>query len=377
MRKWKVRTARTAICAALGITVCAVPLRAAVQYSDLGTVGGHISWAAGINNAGQVAGYATTSGDATAHAFLYGSGGMSDLGTLGGKVDYSLAYGINSAGLVVGGSNTGPGPYHAFMYSNGTMSDLGTLGGGDSSAYAINNAGQVVGVARTTANAAQHAFSYTIGGGMRDLGTLGGLFSWAYGVNNAGQVVGQASTIGGAEHAFLYSNGSMSDLGGLGGTYSTAYGINGTGQIVGDADDSLGVLHAVLWDAQHVTQLSTLAGGNLSQAYAINSYGEIVGRSDVAASGGYNHAVVWYHGGMVDLNNVVDPSVFGAGWVLTEARGINDNGDIVGLAQNIYTGNSHAFELSGVAMPVPEPASAILALGGLALLVRKRHRFSK
>lgn len=372
MRKWKIRATRAAMCAALGVTICAAPLRAAVQYTDLGTLGGHISWAAGINNAGQVVGYATTSGDATNHAFLYGNGGMSDLGTLGGNVDYSSgAYGINNAGQVVGGSN------HAIMYSNGTMSDLGTLGGSYSNAYAINDAGQVVGVASTTANASQHAFSYTVGGGMRDLGTLGGFLSSAYGVNNAGQVVGQASASGGAVHAFSYSNGSMSDLGDLGGTYSVAYGVNGAGQIVGDADDSLGMVHAVLWDAQHVTQLSTLAGGNLSQAYAINSYGEIVGRSDVAASGGYLHAVLWYHGGMVDLNNVVDPSVFGAGWVLTEARAINDNGVVAGLAQNIYTGSSHAFELSGVAIPVPEPTSAMLALSGLALLARQRLRFSK
>ena len=73
---------------------------------------------------------------------------MTDLGTLGG--DYSIAYGINDMGQVVGESTTDNGQTHAFITGpDGVgMTDLGTLGGDYSLAFGINDAGQVVGVLR-------------------------------------------------------------------------------------------------------------------------------------------------------------------------------------------------------------------------------------
>lgn len=64
-----------------------------------------------INDAGQVTGYT-----GAAHAFLYSNGILSDLGTLGGNISYG--YGINSFGHVVGSSQLPPsiGDLHAFIY---------------------------------------------------------------------------------------------------------------------------------------------------------------------------------------------------------------------------------------------------------------------
>ena len=73
-----------------------------------------------------------------------GSGGAryayKDLGTLGGRL--SEAYGINDAGVVVGAANTQSGETHAFLWTLGSpMRDLGSLSpstGGNSWANAIN-----------------------------------------------------------------------------------------------------------------------------------------------------------------------------------------------------------------------------------------------
>ena len=124
-------------------------VRAAVLYSvtDLGTLGGTLSGANGINDAGQIVGSSMTTGDAAYHPFLYSGSTMTDLGTLGGT--YSETHGINSSGQVVGWSYTGTGIFgtdvHAFLYSGSTMTDLGTLGGSSSYAFGINSSGQVVG----------------------------------------------------------------------------------------------------------------------------------------------------------------------------------------------------------------------------------------
>jgi probable HAF family extracellular repeat protein len=49
---------------------------------------------------------------------------------------------------------------------------------------------------------------------------------------------------------------------------------------------------------------------------------------------------------MLDLNNLTPPD---SGWLLTEAKDINDAGQIVGIG--IVDGRQHAFLLTPVALP--------------------------
>ena len=118
--------------------------------------------ASGINDAGEVVGSAVMSSTATGyHAYSFnisGSGGMQDLGTLGG--DFSWADGINSAGQIVGTSTTttADNMEHAFIYSGGTMMDLNSLipasSGWDlAEAEAVNNSGWIVGYGVNSAGA--------------------------------------------------------------------------------------------------------------------------------------------------------------------------------------------------------------------------------
>src|SRR5262249_12204264 len=138
--------------------------------------------AADLNQAGQVVGYATTA-DGFNHAFLWDNGTMIDLGTLGGT--YSYAQGINDLGQVVGyAAVPGDVSSHAFLVTphegvwfqdsdldgrNDFMIDLGTLNvSSHSQAHDINNAGQVVGVS------GNRVFLWDAVNGMTDLGTPAG-----------------------------------------------------------------------------------------------------------------------------------------------------------------------------------------------------------
>lgn len=141
--------------------------------TDLGVFDGTSSYALGINNSGQIAGYTFTS-SGNLHAFLYSSGSPTYLGDLGGGS--SLAEGLNDLGQVVGYSETSTGCNHAFLYSGGSMSDLGTLGGlyVNSLALSINTSSQIVGYSYVSSSNSDHGFLYTSGVGMQDLNILYG-----------------------------------------------------------------------------------------------------------------------------------------------------------------------------------------------------------
>jgi probable HAF family extracellular repeat protein len=211
-----------------------------------GSIG--ISAATAISNGGgQVVGLSTTLD--SIHSFLWSDrNGMQDLGTLGGAV--SVARGVNDREQVVGASATTDAA-HAFIWSRQTgMQDLGTLGGTFSLATGINQGGQVVG-ASLTSTGDLHAFVWTRGSGMRDLGTLGGSFSVANAIDEIGRVVGLAATPTEA-HAFVWTEASgMQDLGvlidapGLG--LSEALAISPNRIIVGAGTTSSGSVRALSW----------------------------------------------------------------------------------------------------------------------------------
>ncbi|HEV3136479.1 MAG TPA: hypothetical protein VGZ26_01220, partial [Pirellulales bacterium] len=162
---------------------------------------------------------------------------ITDLGTLGGSMSYG--YGINASAQVTGYANkTGNAANHAFLY-DGTMHDLGTLGGSDSQGASINDSGQVAGTSTMPGDAVAHAFLYS-GGVMTDLGTPSGyVTSWGDGINDSGQVSAKAYTTNNAVvHAFLYSNSAWTDLGTLGGTDSEGEGINASGQVTGSSNNA-------------------------------------------------------------------------------------------------------------------------------------------
>ena len=276
---------------------------------DLGTIGGHFSFAWGINRRAEVVG-GSEGKDGAFRAFLWRRGTMTDLGTLDRGHGSSIASGINDAGDVVGASSSRDGISRAFLWRQGNMTELLTPGG-ESAAKAINNLGQIVGFAGTSGE--EHAALWQ-NGGFTDLGTLGGAFSEANDINDKGQVVGLSRFSPESEdlHAFLWQNGVMTDLGTLGGPNSSAYGINADGGIVGGSETADGVEHAVLWKGRRIIDLG------LGRALAINADETKVG----PVGGGDAVPVVWRFRKAAGL-----PTLGRFGGASTD---VNDRGQIVG-----------------------------------------------
>ena len=265
---------------------------------------------------------------------LYSNGTLTDLGTLGGTA--SRAAGINARGQIVGDSYlNGNTVDHAFLYSNGVMSDLGTLGGSNSSAVAINDLGQVVGSSQTLghndSSSGFEGFIYN-SGVLKDIESTIGTSGFPQAINDTGQmsvdVAVNASTD--TYHAFLYNGTALIDLGTLGGRTSSGSAINNSGQIVGIAD-TLSSTHAFIYSGGKMTDLGTL-GGTTSNAQDINAAGQIVGNSQIPIPGGFAPRAFLYSGATkYELNGMLDSS--GAGWAVQSASGINDDGWIAAKAE--------------------------------------------
>ncbi|HET6246368.1 MAG TPA: hypothetical protein VFE47_01620 [Tepidisphaeraceae bacterium] len=240
--------------------------------------GGAVTHAYSVNSRGDVTG--ETSVGNYQHAYFFSNGVMHDLGTLGGHT--SFAYAINDADTIVGGSYIrGDKLVHAFIWTPLTgMKDLGTLGGGFSLAYAISPSGQIAGYS-TNARGQNHAF-LDVSGKMQDLGTLpGGALSISYAINATGQMAG-AAKIGNNENAFICAAGKFTNLGTLGGSSSLAYGINNSAAAVGlSAIKGSTTTHAFVYHGGKMYDLNQEiapgSGWTLLGAFAINNAGEIAG----------------------------------------------------------------------------------------------------
>ncbi|NJA04929.1 hypothetical protein HC024_04105 [Methylococcaceae bacterium WWC4] len=355
---------------------------ATYSFYDLGTAGGPYSMALAINNVGQITGTNSRGTSTRDDGWVFSTWN----GTTMSVGDYdSHGMAINSSGQVAGGFAPRSFWIFASTWNGSVRTDLNDLGGRSdplwSDATGINDLGQVVGISKAPGTTAPTPVLWNNNINPTVLNTLGGQSGRAFGINNSGLAVGDSFTTGdGASHASLWNTNnqnSPSDLGTLGGTDSSALAINAGNQIVGwsSTTDDLAE-HAVLWDGDTINDLGTLGGLN-SRAQALNVAGAIVGWSELA--NGSRHASLWNGGGILDLNSLLDPALISAGWVLTDAAGINDHGWIVGTATNSLLGitDGHAFLLSPTAVPVPGAVWLFgSALAGLLSATRRKSAVS-
>jgi probable HAF family extracellular repeat protein len=318
--------------------------QATYRIEPLGELDGCTSYAAvaaGLNDAGQIAGSACTP-TSSDHAFLWKNDGspMMDL-TPAHPASSSHAQALNKSGLVTGEDSSAG----AFVAGHGTLTMIPDgLGGNTVIPWAINGRGQVTGFAYTAGDSDVHAFLWKNDGTpMLDLGSLGDGDSNGNSINASGQVVGAAS-VPGFQHAFVWKNDGtpMQDLGTLGGGSSEALFINTSGQIAGDSDIFVNKhfqTHTVLWknEGTSMQDLGTL-GGTYSSPTALNDAGQVAGNSYTRASGRKNpHAFVWLNDGtpMKDLGTL--------GGRNSRANDMNSSGQVTGNSHLADNRKQHAF----------------------------------
>jgi probable HAF family extracellular repeat protein len=290
---------------------------------DLGTLGGpnsNVQWP-GLNNGGMIVGISETAtidplGEewscsaffptVTGHTcvgFVWENGVMTPLPTLGGNNGF--ATGVNNRGQVVGWAETSVHDptcnapqvlqFLAVMWEpkKGTMQELPPLpGNSTSAATAINGRGQAVGISGDCDVAvgrfsARHAVLWEAGA-VTDIGNLGGV-SWhtPMAINERGDIVGFSNPPGDNDgsfiaHAFLWTREQgIQDLSLFpGDDFSQAFSINTRGQVVGRSCGPSGC-RAVLWQDGVRLDLNQLVGPNfadkLLSARDINEAGQITG----------------------------------------------------------------------------------------------------
>jgi len=353
------------------------------QVSTLPSLGGTSSGGNSINNQSWAAGYSRMP-NRDRHAILWRNSALTDLGTLGGP-NSSVTWNVkNTAGIIVGISQTADPqllgeswssanfystPHNVgyinlgFVWQQGQMRGLPNFPGGNNGfATGANNLGQVVGWAENGVHDPSCCCTQVLQfrpamwtlGPPDQIHTLplipGDTSGAATAINDNGQIVGISGTCDQAvgrhtaKHAVLWENGMAIEIGPFPAEWwNTPTAINQHGDVVGFAGDSAfvdgDILHAFKWTREDgIRPLRPLKGRTPqhvdSEAYGINEAGQVVG---VSCDAGQTdcRAVIWDHGAYpIDLNDFKG-SYSG---VLLLARDINDKGEITGRALDPATG---------------------------------------
>ena len=282
--------------------------------------------AVAINDNGQIAGNFSNINTSSQQGYILSKPGgtLTDIGNLGGSLNYFGVLSMNNNGQLAGDSRASfNSNFHAFFYANGTISYMTSILGGSAASEAnwINNNGVVVGSFTDPTDGKVHGFEYNINTSvLTDLGT--GFLPTA--INDNGQMIGGDSIYlnGGAVNINTLLTNSTIDV-------SSITAINDNGQIAG-----IGFIGAqrvaVLLTPQSVPEPSShnLVTGNIVGLDAVGDAADPNVNSGIVIRGG--------------SNNTIGSAVSGGGNVISgnEDYGIEINGSSNNLMVNNTIGLS-------------------------------------
>lgn len=360
------KPARAATILAAAAAALAVMPATAQSYrvTELGTAPGYdVFVATSFNANGVIAGYASSSNSSYGQqACVWENGQLRFLGKLAGG-NYSYANAINSLGVVVGDGDTGNFRPQSWVTNSAGLYNFFSNNGGNTYFIGINDSGAICSYYTTSLSGNTSSWKGAIfTPDPKDprkyrqftLPVIPGINSKytsaiPFGFNQSGQAAGWAVNDIIGQHAAFWNNdatNSIVDLGVLPGPNnwtSIAWAINDLGQVVGQSGNGFGMT-PTLWnnDPAHTpVALPFLPGDNDGSANTVNNSGQALG--SCGPVNGTHRLVLWSGGQVFDLQAALDP-VTGAGWTLTLANAIGNDGSIVGLG--VHNGQNRAFLLT-------------------------------
>lgn len=172
-----------------------------------------------------------------------------------------------------------------------------------------------------------------------DLVSLESNFSRGFGINNSGALTGSVRNTNGKSYAFALRNNDLwfsSEEVSPNGLPEIRFSINDPGDIAGHKLVPGGIV-PVVWKKGQAYELEPLPGQQFAEVFDINNAGQMVGES---LNGNFVNpttmraTVFSIEGDPTDLGTL--------GGAKASAAGINEDGDIVGVADNA-SGQAHAF----------------------------------
>jgi len=308
----------------------------------------------GVNATGAVVGWSTTGG--FERPFLYTDAGgtvplpLAPNTTRGGALD------ISNTGIVVG-FLFAPNQTHAFRWpAGGQPEDLGTMGGPTSRALGVNATGAVTGTS-DDGGPLPKAFLYTNVTGFIDVAPLAS--GEALDVNDAGMVVGWAGA-----GAFRWSDGVMEGLGG-------GFGLDSShGQAINQAGQVAGCVYSITPHVERAARFTDGVGweamgpeSDVNCGTGINAYGDVVGAGRPTGVGIVRAFLYTNAGGMQDLELMTNRTPL---LRLLAAYDINDRGQIVGYAWDNTVSQYVGYRLEPTVPQPPNhrPTVTVLAPNG-------------
>lgn len=312
-----------------------------------------------INNNGNIAitYHPQTSG--AQYSFLMKTdGGLTPVGTVYGS-NSTFATDINDTNTIVGYGANVNGRWLAYGWTKASV--LQTLVNGTGSwANAINNNGVVAGYTEYNTSVEQQASLWLPTGQHSNIGLLSPNRSYALAINNLNSVVGYThGTDLMSEAAVLWSNsGDIQYLSNPHNYNQTrALAINDHGQVAGYAGNHPATQYACYWTLSgEFTFIPMPAGVATSRAVGVNNAGLVIGEMTLT-----DNRVFGFVWDAVDGLNILP--TYGGNY--TSPQDINDNGQIIGIAQD-FEGNFK----SVVWTVVPEPSSLLVMFVMASPLIR-------